>query len=87
MTDSLLDKARQFLGGRQYAYKKTFQGPLGEDVLKDLAPFCFADLTTFHGDRDKMLLAEGRRSVWLRIQNHLNLSPEALWRLTSGRED
>lgn len=82
----MLERARQFLFARQYAYKKTFAGPHGEQVLKDLAPYCFADITTFHGDRDKMLLAEGRRQVWVRIQNHLNLSPAELWRLTHGEE-
>ena len=83
----LVDKARQFLQTRQYAYKQTFNGPLAETVLRDLAQYGFADITTFHGDKDKMLYAEGRRSVWLRIQNHLNLSPADLWRLTNAGDE
>ena len=87
MTDSLLDKARQFLQTRQYSYRQTFKGPLGETVLRDLAGFCRANESTFHEDARLHAVAEGRREVWLRIQNHLNLSPDDLWRLTSGRDE
>lgn len=87
MTNDLLEKARQFIAGRQYAYKKTFQGPLGEEVLKDLAQFCRANSSTFHEDARLHAVAEGRREVWLRLQQHLQLSPADLWRLTSGRDD
>lgn len=87
MEDSLLERARQFLGARQYAYKKTFQGPLGEDVLRDLAQFCRANESTFDPDARLHAVAEGRREVFLRIQQHLRLSPADLWRVTSGRED
>lgn len=87
MIDSLFEKARQFVLGRQYAYKKTFEGPLGQEVLKDLAKFCRANTSTFHEDARLHAVAEGRREVWLRIQNHLRLSPAELWRLTSGRDE
>ena len=87
MLSELKDKARQFLGARQYNYQKTFRSPTGEVVLRDLAVFCFADMTTFNGDRDKALLAEGRRQVWLRLQNHLQMTPAELWRLTSGESE
>lgn len=83
----VLDKARQFLQTRQYAYKQTFNGPLAETVLRDLARFCRANESTFHEDARLHAVAEGRREVWLRLQNHLNLSPADLWRLTSGRDD
>ena len=84
MLSELKDKARQFLGARQYNYQKTFRSPTGEVVLRDLARFCRANTSTFHEDARLHAVAEGRREVWLRIQNHLNLSPEDLWRLTSG---
>lgn len=86
MTD-LIEKARQFVLGRQYAYKKTFEGPLGEDVLKDLARFCRANVSTFDADPRLHAVAEGRREVWLRIQNNLRLSPADIWRLSSGRDE
>lgn len=80
-----LDKLRRALGERQYAYRKTFEGPLAYTVLKDLARFCRAHESTFHGDARAHALAEGRREVWLRIQNHLQLTPAQLWELYSGR--
>ena len=86
MTD-LVEKAKQFVLSRQYAYKQTFNGPLAEPVLRDLAGFCRANESTFHEDARLHAVAEGRREVWLRIQNHLNLSPADLWRLTSGRDE
>ena len=84
MLSETLDKLRQFIGERQYNYKQTFRSPTGEVVLRDLARFCRANTSTFHEDARLHAVAEGRREVWLRIQNHLNLSPEDLWRLTSG---
>ena len=80
-----LDKVRQALGERRYAYQKTFNGPLAEVVLKDLSRFCRAHESTFHADPRAHAMAEGRREVWLRIQNHLKLTPEQLWELYSGR--
>jgi hypothetical protein len=79
-----LEAARRFFLGRQQSYKQTFKGPVAEDVLRDLARFCRANASTFHEDARLHAVAEGRREVWLRIQNHLRLSPEDLWRLTSG---
>lgn len=85
MLDEWLDKLRIALGERRYAYRKTFDGPLAEVVLKDLARFCRAHESTFHADPRAHAVAEGRREVWLRIANHLNLTPDQLWQLYSGR--
>ena len=87
MIPELVEKTRQFLQRRQHAYTKTFQGPLAEVVLRDLARFCRANETTFHEDARLHAVAEGRREVWLRIANHLNMAPADLWRLYTGRED
>jgi len=82
-----IDKLRIALGERRYAYKKTFSGPLAEVVLKDLARFCRAHESTFH-DRERVaLILEGRKQAWLRISEHLNLSPEQLWALYSKGAD
>lgn len=71
---------------RRYAYTKVFAGPLATVVLKDLARFCRAHESTFNEASDRAsALAEGRREVWLRIQHHLQLTPEQLWELYSGR--
>jgi hypothetical protein len=50
-------------------------------VLKDLAKFCRAHESTFHKDPRAHAVMEGRREVWLRIQNQLNLTDEELWAL------
>lgn len=86
MLEELREKARRFLGARQYSYQKTFRNSPGEVVLKDLAKFCRANVSTFHEDPRAHALAEGRREVWLRIQQHLQLSPDDLWRLTTREE-
>jgi hypothetical protein len=75
----LLNKALDFLRVRRMAYVKTFQGPLADEVLKDLAKFCRAHESTFNPDGRAHALMEGRREVWLRIQNHLQLTDEQLW--------
>lgn len=80
-----IDKLRIALGDRRHAYRMLFRGPHADVVLKDLARFCRAHEPTFHADTRAHALAEGRREVWLRIQNHLRLSPDDLWTLYSGR--
>ena len=80
-----MDKLRRLLIERRYAYQKTFQGPLAEVVLKDLARFCRAHQSTFNENDRAHVLAEGRREVWLRLEHHLKLTPEQLWTLYSGR--
>lgn len=84
MLPELKDKLRAVFSTRQQQYKQTFKGPVAEEVLKDLARFCRANTSTFHEDARLHAMAEGRREVWLRIQNHLRLTPDELWRLTFG---
>lgn len=76
-----------FLDQRKRAYSLTFQKnqPANVECLMDLARFCRANETcAIPGDRDKTLILEGRREVWLRIQQHLHLSPEQLMQLYAG---
>lgn len=86
MLTDLKDKLRQFIMARRYNYQKTFRSPTGEVVLRDLVHFCRANTSTFHEDARLHAVAEGRREVWLRIQNHLQLSPDELWRLSTGED-
>lgn len=79
----------QFLANRARAYRIKFGGrPLAVEtriVLEDLAKFCrAAETCVVPGDRDKSLLLEGRREVWLRIQQHLHLTDEELMVLYKG---
>jgi hypothetical protein len=54
-------------------------------VLKDLARFCRAHESTFDADPRVQANLDGRREVWLRLAHHLQLTPEQLWELYSGR--
>lgn len=75
-----------FLRFRKRDYELTFKQPAAQNVLIDLAKFCRADTTTFDLDPRVHAALEGRREVWLRIQQHLNLSPQQLVALYSGNQ-
>jgi len=82
-----LQRAKEFLFHRRTAYLRVFDNVNGEVVLADLAKFCRANQTCMAlTDRETALL-EGRREVWLRIQHHLKLNQETLWKLYSGLDD
>jgi hypothetical protein len=54
-------------------------------VLEDLAKFCRAHETTFNPDSRLNAVLEGRREVWLRIQNYLELSLDEIYDLHNVR--
>lgn len=73
-----------FLRDRKSAYKGTFAMNVvaNQIVLSDLAVFCRANEScVVPGDHDRTMLLEGRREVFLRITQHMNLSPEQLFEL------
>ena len=76
-------KAQDALNGRQQNYLITFnkESPTACEVLRDLADFCRANETTHGPDIYDCKILEGRRQVWLRINEYLNLSTEELWEL------
>ena len=78
MTDEVKQKARNYLAQRKRAYVAAFDGIPGEAVLKDLASFCRANESCFHPDPRVHAVMEGRREVFLRIQEHLKLTEEQL---------
>jgi len=85
---SLVDDTMDFLRDRKRSFQLTFNlnQPADVAVLRDLAVFCRANEScVVPNDRDRTLLLEGRREVWLRIQQHLNLTPEQLFALYSGK--
>jgi len=86
MISEIVARAKAILFRRQQAYQTVFAGPVGELVLADLAKFCRANNSTFHADPRVAANLDGRREVFIRIQRHLNLSDEQLWRLV-GRPD
>lgn len=76
-------KIRFFLSNRKAAYHRVFFGTGidGRLVLEDLAKFCRAHESTFHSDAGLSNQLDGRREVWLRIQQHLQLSDKQVWAL------
>ena len=79
----VLERAKQFLTFRKLAYTRTFDLENRDDrmVLEDLAKFCRAHETTASANDRASCIMEGRREVWLRIQQHLQLSDDQLWKL------
>ncbi len=86
LTEKIYEKSRNFLLGRRTAYIRVFDfdNVNSQAVLADLFKFCRAEESTFHIDPRIEGRLDGRREVWLRIQHHLQLSPEQLWVLYSG---
>src|SRR5258707_848295 len=74
--------------GAKRNYQFCFGSPAGRQVLADLAKFCRANQTcvvTPGGvdpkvpiDVERTLVLEGRREVWLHVQQYLNLTAEEL---------
>lgn len=77
---------KEFLEDRKRDYLTVFSSPAGQRVLMDLTTFCRAAETfVVPGDRDRTYVLAGRLETWLRIEQHLNLTPEELFRLYAGR--
>lgn len=88
MTDAERDaeiEAYEFLRTRKRNYHLALGSIPGQEVLRDLAKFCFANDSTYSVHPHEQALNEGRRQVWLRIQLHLNLTPDHLYALGTGR--
>lgn len=85
--DEMLERAKNFLKGRSYAYRATFslESPTALIVLKDLAVFCRANKSTFHVEPNMAARLDGRREVFLRLQQHLQLNDDQLWQLLGDR--
>jgi hypothetical protein len=86
--NEIIQRIKLFLLGRKQAYQLTFRkdDKSCQIVLQDLAKFCRANQSTFNEDPRAHAVLEGRREVWLRIQNYLNLSDDELYELY-GRKD
>lgn len=66
------------------AYAKVFEGQHGQLVLADLNMFCRGDCSTFHENRSISDMLDGRREVFLRINDHTTLSFDELWHKIGG---
>ncbi len=83
---AIVESTKRFLSGRKGAYARTFniESRDAQAVLVDLSKFCRAHKSTAHPDPHMAARLDGRREVWLRIQQHLNLDDETLWLLFGG---
>lgn len=85
---NLIERVRAYVSRRRNSYRMVFNidNPGAADVLSDLARFCRAAETTFLPDARGHAVLEGRREVWLRIQQHLRLTEQQLWDLAGAGE-
>lgn len=82
----------KFLDKRRRAYRAAFEGPEGEQVLRDLARFCHAapGKTTFVLDDPSgraSAYKQGARDVFGRIQAYLNLTDQDIAKLAEGTDE
>jgi hypothetical protein len=84
-----IKRAYAFLSRRSAAYRAVFDpaGVYTPEVLADLARFCRANTSTGHQEPTVAARLDGRREVWLRIQQHLKLTDDQLWQLYGGGAD
>lgn len=84
------DQARKRDENTLFTRQKYYQGvfdkeaPAVQEVLKDLAKFCRANQSTFDADPRIHAALEGRREVYLRILDHIELSSQELWERITG---
>ncbi len=83
MIKDTVSKIKELFRSRKLSYQMTFQksSPYAQHVLRDLAKFCRAHDSTFTTDDRTTYMLEGRREVWLRLQNHLNLTLDEIYDL------
>lgn len=66
------------------SYREVFSSPAGKRVLRDLAKACHAATTTFDENPNEQSRKEGKRQIFLRIQNMINVPDEEVWSLNNG---
>ena len=76
-------EAEQLVTVRKAQYCRVFNGASKDvvAVLEDLAQFCRAHSSTYDPDPRLADRLDGRREVWLRLQQHLQLTDQQLWSL------
>lgn len=86
MISELVQRTKEFLFSRRTAYCRVFsvENRDAQLVLADLAKFCRAHVSTGAPEPHVAARLDGRREVWLRVQQHLKLDDETLWLLYGG---
>jgi len=95
----MMEKLIRKVLNRRNAYRAIFRPggmltPAGEIVLADLAKFCRATVSTTAVSRVTGCVdpiasaqAEGRREVWLRLTQHLQLNDADIYRMMQQQQD
>lgn len=85
----MIEQIKRFLKGRAGSYRRVFnkESRDSQAVLSDLAKFCRASKSTAHIDPHMAARLDGRREVFLRIAEHLNMSTEELYQRYNGKEN
>ena len=78
----LVEQLRQL----KAAYQVALMNDAGQLMQRDLRKFCRADESCFDADPRVHAAFEGRREVWLRINDFLTLSPEELASFVPSRQ-
>ena len=88
MIRDTINAIKQLIVRRRTAYTSVFnvESQFTQLVLRDLAKFCRAHESTFHKDPRIHASLEGRREVWLRIEQYLNLNSEEIYELHKVKE-
>jgi hypothetical protein len=76
MLDRALEQLKTWFSRRRHNYQGCFESDFGHYVLADLWRICHAGRTTYTGDRDASLIAEGRRQVYLHILSQVRMSED-----------
>lgn len=84
--EAQITERKGFVARRMQAYADVFADKESTKlILADLKKFCRAEDSTFSMNARESALLEGRREVYLRIQDHLKLGHEELFKkLTTG---
>lgn len=85
-TAEVVKATKSHLQVRKSAYCVTFNkmAVAPRKVLEDLAKFCLANTSCFVADPRTHAFNEGKRAVWLRINQHLHLDEDDLYDLYGG---
>lgn len=85
---NIVEHTMNFLRRRKRAYQLIFnpKAPQVQIVLGDLAKFCRATEDTHSGSAVNTAYLNGRRSVFLRLTQHLSLTPDELFLLYSNAQ-
>lgn len=80
-TDEAIDHLRQQCAN----FRQTFDAPTGREVRNWMKDFCRADKSCFHENPYAMAAMEGRRDVWVAINQRLTLEPHELFFALGGQ--